>query len=133
MGVFGGAQPGAGRKRNSRTLRSGKHSERAKEILTDGGSTPLDVILRAMRWFEEQTELASERYEALLEKDPNCENEKTIEAFGNLKSFVRETKEAAKDAAPFCHPKLATTEFKGSSKPIGKIVVELVSAGKVAK
>lgn len=88
----GGARPGAGRKKGS----PNKASQKRQEQIASTGSTPLDVIIRRMRYHE------SLAIQALEAKD-TAEGER----------HLREADDAARAAAPYVHPKLQAIQHTG--------------------
>lgn len=94
----GGARRGAGRKAGSATRRTREIADKAME----GGITPLEYMLQLMR-------------------DPSDHEDVKIQMAREAMRF-----EAAKAAAPYIHPKLASVEHTGPNG--GPIVgrIELV-------
>lgn len=88
----GGARPNSGRKRNS----PNKATKERQERIAASGVTPLDVMIEDMRFHYDLYQTA------LAEKD--------IPA---AKQELKEAREAAKDAAPYTHPRLAAIEHMG--------------------
>ena len=86
IGGRGGARPGAGRKPGSATKRTREIAERA----ADEGITPLEYMLAVMR-SDPPPDLAGPAFVAAM----------------NLRF------EAAKAAAPYMHPRLASVEHTG--------------------
>jgi hypothetical protein len=78
--MAGGAREGAGRKKGGRNRRRAKGAD---DLLIDAGVTPLAVMLEAMR-------ASYESYQSSKEK-----------------ADLHQAALYAKDAAPYCHPKLA--------------------------
>jgi hypothetical protein len=106
----GGKRNGAGRKKgtpNKATL------ERQAKVAQEG-VTPLEVMLEGMRFHYAM-------YEAV---------KGTPDSDLAAASALKEAKEYARDAAPYVHPKLATTEVVGDpDQPVEhRMVVEFVSA-----
>lgn len=88
MAGKGGARPGAGRKKGGVNKKSKEIAEQAiKE-----GITPLEVMLKTMRYYWSMAEKANEdkRYTEQL-------------------THMKEASSHAKDAAPYLHAKLQTT------------------------
>ncbi len=107
----GGKRVGAGRKSGSLTVRNREVAERA---LADG-ITPLEVMLDNMRFYHE----ASLRLVAKLldqgvppvegEPDPNAHPQQSIiDQLREVLGFRKMAGEAAKDAAPYVHPRLSS-------------------------
>lgn len=88
----GGARQGAGRKRNS----PNKATIARQERIASTGVTPLDVMIQDMRFHYDLYQ------EALANKD-----------IATAKTELKEARDAAKDAAPYTHPRLAAVEHMG--------------------
>jgi hypothetical protein len=104
----GGKREGAGRKSGIPNARTVARRELAESVLT-GDVTPLEVILADMRFHHHRAEDEAGK--------GDCANW----------SFVAEerlrAREAAKDAAPFIHPKLTATDHKGNlGNPIQVVI-----------
>lgn len=102
----GGARPGAGRKKGAATKRTREIADRAMEE----GITPLEYMLQIMRSDSEH-------------EDPKIQIAREAMRF-----------EAAKAAAPYVHPRLATVEHKGNvDEPLEHhMTIEFVDAGSVS-
>ena len=98
----GGARKGAGRKPGSANTKTREIANRAAEE----GITPLEVMLDNMRFaYSEAGDLLAK----LL-----TEGAEPTEAFDQLKELLKYrgmAQEAAKDAAPYMHPRLASVEI----------------------
>lgn len=97
----GGARSGAGRKKGAATKRTREIADKAVE----SGETPLEVMLRIMR-------------EPTAHEDPKVQIAREAMVF-----------EAAKAAAPYMHPRLATMTVAGDpERPLAfeRIVREIV-------
>lgn len=101
----GGARRGAGRKPGSATKKTRAIADKAAAE----GSTPLEVMVQAMREFVAQAE--------------------AVEGDGKLK-LLRSAADIAKDAAPYMHPRLASIEHTGENG--GPLVVEVVKFSEIA-
>lgn len=111
-GKRGGKRVGAGRKHGSKGRPPGAVSQAAQgvfkktrkvadKIIAEGGQTPLEFLLAVM--WETPEEIISQ-YKA-KELSPE-------ECIVKLEGLQRRRYEAAKDAAPYMHPKLASVEQK---------------------
>jgi hypothetical protein len=103
----GGARKNAGRKAGAATKRTREIADKAAEE----GITPLEVMLSNMRFAHLE---ASGILEKLLASDAEKPN-----GFDSLKELMRYramAQEAAKDAAPYVHPRLAAIEHSGEIK-----------------
>ena len=88
----GGARPNSGRKKNS----PNKATKERQERIAASGVTPLDVMIADMR-------LHYDLYQtALADQD-----------IATAKAELKEARDAAKDAAPYTHPRLAAVEHMG--------------------
>lgn len=100
----GGARKGAGRKPGSATKKTREIADRAAAH----GITPLEVMLENMVFAHREAQGVLQR---LL--DGGAEQP---EGFSELKELLRYraiAQEAAKDAAPYIHPRLAAIEHTG--------------------
>jgi hypothetical protein len=88
----GGARPGAGRRKNA----PNKATIARQERIASSGVTPLDVMIADMRLHYDLYQ------EALAERD-----------IATAKAELKEARDAAKDAAPYTHPRLAAVEHMG--------------------
>ena len=91
----GGKRPGAGRKAgqlNKRTIARQQLASRAAEQ----GITPLDLMLKRMRYYNSVVDRELERGEAADR--------------GIIDGALKAANEAAKDAAPYLHPRLSAVE-----------------------
>lgn len=105
--AHGGRRSGAGRKKGAATQRT---REIADQAASDGGALPLDVLIAVMRFHygAANAELARGK-------------EADVQALVNSFDAARE---AAKDAAPYIHPRLQAHEHKGPDD--GPIRIEIV-------
>lgn len=101
----GGARKGAGRKPGSANTKTREIANRAAEE----GITPLEVMLDNMRF-------AHGKAADVLAQLLACGAE-TPEAFNEFKELLRfrgMAQEAAKDAAPYLHPRLSSVEMNAN-------------------
>ena len=98
----GGRRENAGRKTGALTTRSRMIAEKAIE----SGTTPLDVMIKNMRFADEQ---GSE----VLAKIMQTEEGASVDSLKELLGFRRLAQDCAKDAAPYVHPRIATVELTG--------------------
>lgn len=97
---YGGPRPNSGRKR-------GTLSSRTQEIIanfTADGKTPIQIIIEAMRYYDN---LAEQEALKIIGVELNDENRETFQQVIALKNAAVS---CAKDAAPYMHPKLANIE-----------------------
>lgn len=92
----GGFRPGAGRKKGSKVQRSAALKQEMMRAVEEQGETPLAFLLRKMR-----------------EPEPVQRDGEGILSFKvRYLAWDKNTIEAAKAAAPFCHAKLSSIEVK---------------------
>lgn len=88
----GGKRQGAGRKKNTPNKANALREAR----IAASGVTPLDVMIQDMRFHYDLYQ------EAMANRD-----------IANAKAELKEARDAAKDAAPYTHPRLAAVEHMG--------------------
>lgn len=88
----GGKRPGAGRKKNTPNKANALREAR----IAASGVTPLDVMIQDMRFHYDLYQ------EAMANRD-----------LAVAKAELKEARDAAKDAAPYTHPRLAAVEHMG--------------------
>jgi hypothetical protein len=104
----GGARPGAGRK-------VGSVGDRVKMIraVAEGalkpGKTPLDVMLKNMRYYDEKAEAAMRWIEQKL-GNPKSQPKEVLALLKELSEYRMQAQKCACEAAPYVHPKLASIE-----------------------
>jgi len=91
VSMHGGKRDGAGRRRGS----PNRASARREQSIANTGRTPMDILVRAMRYFDNMAD------RALNQKNPN---EKRVSAAFKLAVDV------ATKAAPYIHQRLATVD-----------------------
>lgn len=118
----GGKRDNAGRKSGSLTVRNREVAEKA---LADG-LTPLEVMLDNMRFYHQASlkvidELLRHGAPPLEgEPDPDAPpHEDIVEALREVMGFRKLAGEAAKDAAPYLHPRLSSVVDDEGSKDDG--------------
>lgn len=116
MNQHGGRRINSGRKPGSLTKRTREVAERAAAE----GKTPLEVLLENMRHFQKVAHDAEAVIEAMTEDAVTALGESHEERFKALLAKVKAAaglrqlaNEAAKDAAPFMHARLASIELSG--------------------
>ncbi len=113
----GGKRDGAGRKTGQLSVRTRKVAEAA----IAEGLTPLEVMLDNMRFAHKGAENCLGKLIAEHEKSP-------LEKFDAYKEMLRLrglAQDAAKDAAPYMHPRLAAIEHTGAAG--GPIEVQILT------
>ncbi len=117
----GGARKGAGRKEGSATKKTREIADQAAEA----GITPLQVMLENMVF-------AHTEAHGLLAKllEGGAEQPDGFNEFKELLRFRGMAQEAAKDAAPYIHPRLAAIEHSGklTVRTLAEELVELNDA-----
>ena len=88
----GGKRLGAGRKKNTPNKANALREAR----IAASGVTPLDVMIQDMRFHYDLYQ------EAMANRD-----------IASAKAELKEARDAAKDAAPYTHPRLAAVEHMG--------------------
>ena len=110
----GGYRKGAGRKAGSKNRRT-MTAEELRRSLSEDGETPLEVLTEYMRRGKQSTDKLMDRLEE-AELPANATAEQ-IAALASLtketRALVAVTKDCAKEAAPFFHPRLAAIEHSG--------------------
>ncbi len=92
----GGRRPGAGRKKGGGNRWNKTAKDRVAEILAKADELPLEFLLKLMR-----------------APEPVRRDGELVSAFLiRYQRWAEERFEAAKAAAPFCHPKLAAIEWR---------------------
>jgi hypothetical protein len=122
MSGHGGKRPNAGRKSGSLTTKTRELAEKAMAE----GQTPLEVMLENMRHFQKVATDAESTLEGLSASEfseqvaPDASPE---DQFKFLLAQVKKTagfrqlaQDAARDAAPYIHPRLAAVEHSGGLK-----------------
>lgn len=114
----GGKRSGAGRKVGSVTT---KTREIAEQAIAEG-KTPLDVMLGNMRFYDSEAEelarklLADGMPEAAEGEDPGEAGHRLIEALKMILETRKRAGQAAQDAAPYLHARIAPGDGKGGAK-----------------
>jgi len=130
----GGKRIGAGRKAGALTKRTRAIAEQALET----GKTPLEVMLENMRHFQRVAIDAEATLEGLTASEFSEQfpaNASPEDQFKFLLAQVKKTagfrqaaQDAARDAAPYIHPKLTAVEHTGKDGgPIEITRIELVA------
>lgn len=104
--AHGGKRERAGRKSGSLTKKTREVAEQAAAQ----GVTPLEVMLDNMRFAHER---GAEVLAKLMDMPTADPQDKGLDAFRELLAFRSRAQEAAKDAAPYMHPRLANVEHSG--------------------
>jgi hypothetical protein len=111
MSAHGGKRAGAGRKPGSQTKRTAEIVQKALE----GGITPAEVLLREMRYMADLVEAHRAKKERL---DPLA-----------YAGMVKELRDTAVAAAPYCHARLSSTTLEGGD-PNKPVIVQIVKFSK---
>jgi hypothetical protein len=108
----GGARTGAGRKAGSANLKTREIADRASR----DGITPLEVMLFAMRATMAEAQVAIDEQVAA-----------GVKQIAMPLGLLSDAAELAKDAAPYMHPRLASTEVKATvtTKTLAEELAEL--------
>ena len=94
----GGKRPGAGRKPGRPNKRTVARQQLASSAASEGIS-PLEVMLKRMRYYDSVVDLE-------LKKGEGADR-------GIIDDALKAANEAAKDAAPYIHPRLSAVEHSG--------------------
>lgn len=99
----GGARPGSGRKKGSKSTKTREIAERAAA----SGISPLEVMIETMRHFYDLAQKAL------------SDTEKA--------KWLSSASEHAHDAAPFMHPRLQPVDGRGSTDQVINIIIQKLS------
>lgn len=135
----GGSRPGAGRKAGVPSAKTVARLEITQQA-AETGETPLAIMLANMRHFHKVAIDA----EAVLERFAEQQNEAAeLEPAEQFKAMLAEVKKAAglrqmaqscaSDAAPYFHPKLASTSVELGNKDDKPFAVEALSPTEAAR
>ena len=106
----GGKRKGAGRKPGTLNKRTREIAEKAAAT----GDLPADVMIANMRYAMRRANEAEIEYE--MEKDSASPSKDDLLTLGNRVLALRQiAQEAAKDAAPYFHPRLAAVAYSGGA------------------
>ena len=97
----GGKRPGAGRKPGRPNKRTIARQQLASTAASEGIS-PLEVMLKRMRYYDSVVDLE-------LKKGEGADR-------GIIDDALKAANEAAKDAAPYIHPRLSAVDHSGGGK-----------------
>lgn len=113
-----------GRKKGTRNART-KQRLAIVDAATAEGVTPLEVMLDNMRFFHSEAGKLLTQIMGLT----RLEGDAASSVLKTIMGARQAAQDAARDAAPYCHPKLASTEHSGpGGTPLfpPKIEIELV-------
>jgi hypothetical protein len=112
----GGKREGAGRKAGGKNRRTMTAAE-LRDRLMEEGETPLEVLTEYMRRGKFSTDKLMEQLEgdalARLADAPAEKIEALTALVKETRALVSVTKDCAKEAAPYFHPRLAAIEHSG--------------------
>lgn len=106
MASRGGKRDGAGRKAGAATIRTREVADKAMSQ----GVTPLEVMMDNMRFAHER---GTEVLAKIMDLPADAPQSAAMDAFKELLRFRAMAQDAAKDAAPYVHPRLANVEHSG--------------------
>ncbi len=118
MANHGGKRAGAGRKSGALTTRTREVAEKAAAM----GMTPLEVMLDNMRHFQKVAIDAERLLDGLtveeftghiMDESPEAQFKVLLAEVKKTAGFRQMAQDAARDAAPYLHPKLASVEHSG--------------------
>lgn len=101
----GGFRPGSGRKRGSLTKKTIKIAAEAAER----GITPLEVMLENMRWWHQEAGFLIKTAEETA-RQGGVEPAVILDLLRKIGDARHHAGEAARDAAPYMHPRLASID-----------------------
>ena len=111
----GGRRPGAGRK----PLRKTTVYRQVQAALENGEVNPVLVMLANMRFYHRRAEAFTEKLELLAESMTAMDIAsgaanviEVLKLINKVGDFRMKAQSCAVDAAPYCHPRLASIEFK---------------------
>ena len=81
------------------------------------GKTPLDIMLRNMRFYDEKAEAMLGVIESKLGDQKSVPAE-LLELLREMSTYRMSAQKCAVDAAPFVHPKLSAIEYKNTTDKI---------------
>lgn len=126
--AHGGKRVGAGRKTGALTTRTKDIAEKAAAT----GMTPLEVMLDNMRHFQKVATDAEAVLEGLTVEEftgrvtadtPEAQFKELLAQVKKTAGFRQMAQDAARDAAPYVHPKLASVQHTGEDGGPLKIVI----------
>lgn len=132
MASHGGKRVGAGRKTGALTTRTRQVAEKAAAT----GMTPLEVMLDNMRHFQKVATDAEAVLEGLTVEEftgrvtadtPEAQFKELLAQVKKTAGFRQMAQDAARDAAPYVHPKLASVQHTGEDGGPLKIVIQRFS------
>lgn len=104
----GGSRPGAGRKRGSLTKKTVAIANEAAAR----GITPLEVMIENMRWWHQEAGFLIKTAEETA-RQGGAEPAAVLDLLRKIGSARQHAGDAARDAAPYMHPRLASIEHAG--------------------
>lgn len=115
-GKFGGPQPNAGRKKGGTNART-KMLRAVADGAVKKGKSPLDIMLKNMRFYDEKAEaLLSTLEERIIDK--KTAPLELVQLLQEMSGFRMSAQKCACDAAPFVHPKLSAIAVKVDDRPM---------------
>lgn len=112
----GGARPGGGRPKGSVSTRT-LALNAVRDNAIQKGRTPLDVMLRNMRFYDEKAESAMKWVEEKMQAKKTTPLE-VLELLKEMSEYRMQAQKCAVDCAPFVHPKLSAIAVKVDNEPI---------------
>jgi len=125
----GGPGRGGGRKKGGVNKKTAALRAITAKALKSG-VTPLEVMLGNMRFYHDEAARILSQVLAGVGKRPSLE---MIEALKSVCSFRGEAEVAARDAAPYMHPRLSAIAVKGNINSNVKMVQGAMSAEEAAE
>lgn len=113
----GGARPGSGPKNQQR-----KSSRKMRELLDDGDAQPIEVMMNNMRFYYSRATSFSQQLLDMVDELKNVPEEKRTDEMVAILKMAHQVDEyrdkaqaCAVDAAPYCHPRLASLQVKSDN------------------
>jgi hypothetical protein len=98
----------------------------ARENAVQKGRSPLDVMLKNMRFYDEKAEAAMLWVENRM-SDPKTQAPEVLKLLQEMSEYRMKAQKCATDAAVYVHPKLATIEHKHTTDTVTKPAEEDMS------
>lgn len=131
----GGARANAGRKVGSTTQKIRSIAEQAAAE----GTTPIQVMLRNMRYYDECAEAITEKLAQAAEMmtpeaiaKGGAEILEVLKLINKMGDFRMKAQECAVDAAPYIHPRLASIDFTPEHDTPSEIINKLTTPKEAA-
>lgn len=101
----------------------------ARKYATDGGLTPLDVMIGNMRFWALQGDNYAHKIEGLIKASDTADDQTRDEARRLMNKFLaarQNAQDCAVDAAPYMHPRYQSVRVEGEEVPQEQIIEMLI-------